>query len=181
MKKIKHLALLISITLVTVGLFSCNNEDNINDIKSQEFNNINAKSAVNDETPYNPELFSDPNYIQLESSVIDLFNNLNEENNETLALMSDNEVKELFKPVAESTIDLLISHYGFSYDELEYEFDGNMEDPGIILLGTSIVTSTSFEWDPAKAAGCAAEALGLNIFDALRNLGGEVTKKVWVV
>lgn len=142
-------------------------------------NDINvAKSVLDDEIPYDPELHSDQNYIQLENLVIDLFDNLNEENSETLSLMSDNEAKELFRPVAESTVNLLISHYGFSYEELEYEFEGNMEDPGIILLGTSIVTSTSFKWDPAKAAGCAAETLGLNIFDALRNLGGEVTKKV---
>lgn len=175
MKRIKNFTLgILGATILSLSLYACSNDN-----ETGLNNNSAEKSIYLQKGIGNIEgLMVNPSYLILENQVLDLVEVLNEKGVNNISDLSESESKQLFQPIANSTVDILVSHYGFNYDELKEEFGEELNDPGIVMFGTSMIVTTSHKFDSGKAIECAAEALGLNVFDAIRNIGGEVTKKV---
>src|SRR5690606_14219635 len=91
---------------------------------------------------------------------------------------SEERALEYLNPIANETKRILIE-YGITDEEIIEEL-GSINDPKLSLVGIGIITINTGDFDMDKAIYCLIEALGLDVFDAVREVGEVGTKKAFV-
>ncbi len=161
MKTYKVIFTVFAAMILSTFVIGCSNDD-ISD---------NNSSLVKREVDINLE------YIELKTLVFNHLEYLQDKDESYLKGLTEEEAINSLAPITNATMRVLQS-YGISESEISDEF-GSIDDPRLALVGISIVAANG-DFDMDKAIDCLVEALGLNVFDAIREVGEVGTKKALI-